>query len=76
DIVIFATGELSTPPFSEDVGIQTDKWGGIIVNENYMTSVEGVFAAGDVITGPSKIGKAVRSGLYAARAIDIWLRSR
>ena len=76
DIIIFATGELSTPPFSEDVGIQTDKWGGIIVNENYMTSVEGVFAAGDVITGPSKIGKAVRSGLYAARAIDIWLRSR
>ncbi|HHC18870.1 MAG TPA: glutamate synthase [Euryarchaeota archaeon] len=76
DMVIFATGEITTPPFTEDLGIAVDDRGRIVVDEKYMTSIEGVFAAGDVVTGPSKVGHAVLSGLKAAKALDLWLRSR
>ncbi|HDD25478.1 MAG TPA: glutamate synthase [Acidilobales archaeon] len=75
DTVIYALGELSTPPCrsEECCGIKLDKWGGIIVDENFMTTRKGVFAAGDVVTGPSLIGKAMGSGLKAARAIHKYL---
>ena len=35
-----------------------------------------VFAAGDVVNGPSKLGPAVGSGLRAARSLDYWMRAR
>ncbi|NPA48229.1 MAG: FAD-dependent oxidoreductase [Thermococci archaeon] len=73
DYVIFAIGQTPTPPFSEDVGIATDRKGRIVVDMRHMTSVEGVFAAGDVVTGPSKVGKAVLDGLNAAESMHIWL---
>ena len=38
-----------------------------------MTAIENVFVAGDALTGPSKIGKAVYSGLRAARSLANWL---
>lgn len=41
-----------------------------------MTSREGVFAAGDVVLGPSTVGKAVKDGLYAAEAMHMWLMGR
>ena len=38
-----------------------------------MTAIENVFVAGDALTGPSKIGKAIYSGLRAARSLAQWL---
>ena len=76
DYVIFAVGQSPTPPFAEDTGIAVDKKGRIVVDARHMTSKEGVFAAGDVVLGPSKVGRAVKDGLYAAEAMHMWLMGR
>ncbi|MGC9012286.1 FAD-dependent oxidoreductase [Thermogladius sp.] len=82
DLVIFATGEAPTPPVSrsEDVlrklGLSLKKDGSISVNRIYQTSNPKVFAAGDVVTGPSRVGPAVRSGLYAGRFVENWLETQ
>ncbi len=78
DTVLLAVGEVATPPFggTECAGIKVDRRRRIIVNEKYMTSREGVFAAGDVVTGPWNVGRAVGAGLRAAKNIHIYLSSR
>ena len=76
DYVIFAVGQSPTPPFAEDTGMAVDKKGRIVVDARHMTSKEGVFAAGDVVLGPSKVGRAVKDGLYAAEAMHMWLMGR
>ncbi len=72
DAVIEAIGEYSTPPIGEgcsELKIEVDRRGRIVVNENFRTSHPKVFAAGDVVTGPSKIGDATLLGLRAAKAV-------
>jgi len=77
DLVVPAIGEEPTPPMkSEVLGIKLDKRGRIVVDHEYRTGNEKVFAAGDVVTGPSMVGRATGSGLRAARAIDRFLRAR
>ena len=70
NLVLFATGELPTPPFTSEIadkiGVKLNKDGSIQVNDmNYAGSK--IFAAGDVVTGPSRIGPAITSGLRVAR---------
>ncbi|ASJ10031.1 glutamate synthase [Thermococcus sp. P6] len=74
DYVIFAVGQRPTPPFAGDAGIAVDGKGRIVVDSRHMTSREGVFAAGDVVIGPSKVGRAVLDGLLAAESMHLWLR--
>lgn len=80
DTVIFATGETPTPPLaseiSEKLGIKLNRDGTIAVNNLMQTSVTKLFAAGDVSTGPSKIGPAIRSGLKAARSMHRWFYAK
>ena len=83
DLVIFATGERATPPVScedrealEKLSIAITKWGTIEVNEIQQTGNPKVFAAGDVVNGPTKVGPAIRSGLYAAKYLDNWLKAK
>jgi len=77
DIVIFATGESSTPPPGIDkIGVKVDeKYGSILVSPNFETSSKGIFAAGDVVTGPSFVGRAIEAGLKAAMHVDRYLKS-
>ncbi len=76
DYVLFAIGEIPTPPFSQDIGIEVDRRGRIVVDSRHMTTKEGVFAAGDVVTGPSKVGRAVLDGLLAAESLNMWVLGR
>lgn len=82
DTIVFATGEAPTPPLPGDeaiqgkVGVRLSRNGTIAVNKLMQTGNPKVFAAGDVVQGPSKLGPAVRSGLYAARYMDAWLQAR
>jgi len=46
---------------------------GNIKTDNYMTSEEGVFAAGDIRRGQSLVVWAISEGREAARAVDTWL---
>jgi len=83
DIVVFATGEQATPPFSPSdqealakLSIRLTKWNTIEVNNIMQTGNPKVFASGDVVNGPTKIGPAIRSGLYAAKYLDNWLKTK
>lgn len=83
DIIVFATGERATPPVNPEdtealnkLGIKLTKWNTIEVNEIMQTSNPKIFAAGDVVNGPSRIGPAIRSALYASKYLDNWLQAR
>jgi glutamate synthase (NADPH/NADH) small chain len=71
DIVVAAIGEVATPPFAKELGLESVRKGD--VRWLNMTAIENVFVAGDALTGPSKIGKAIYSGLRAARSLGNWL---
>jgi glutamate synthase (NADPH/NADH) small chain len=77
DLVLLAMG--FTGPVKEgmltDLGVKLDPRGNVAVDENQMTSVEGVFAAGDMKRGASLIVWAIREGRDAARGMDRYLRT-
>ena len=74
DTALIAAGEIPTPP-GKCAGIEFNPDGTIKVDEKMMTTRKGVFAAGDVVTGPSLIGKALGSGMRAAQFVDEYLKS-
>jgi len=74
DMVVAAIGEVPTPPFPKELGLENVRQGD--VRWLHMTRIPNVFVAGDALTGPSKIGRAVYSGLRAARALANWLDLR
>ncbi len=77
DTIIEAIGEIPTPPFEDEyLGLKADRRGRIQVNEHFRTTHPKIWAAGDVVTGPSMVGSAVRQGLYAAKSIHIYLTSK
>ena len=70
DVVIFALGfDPVTYPFLAENGIETDKWGGIVVDEHYETTKAGVYAGGDCHRGADLVVTAVRDGREAAKAM-------
>ncbi|WP_028573950.1 FAD-dependent oxidoreductase [Desulfonatronovibrio hydrogenovorans] len=71
DLVVAAIGETAMPPFAHDLGLENVRKGQ--VRWLQMTAMESVFVAGDVLTGPSRIGSAVYSGLKAAKSLDQWI---
>ncbi|WP_249029214.1 NADPH-dependent glutamate synthase [Tannockella kyphosi] len=70
--VIVAIGQSPNPLIRQTTpGLDTESWGGIIVNEDTMkTSVDGVYAGGDVVTGAATVILAMGAGKTAAKAID------
>jgi len=73
DYVLIAIGEDRTPPYRGGLnGISTVD-GKPIVNDRMMTTRKSVFAAGDLVNGPTYIGNALSSGLKAAKYIDEFL---
>jgi len=71
EVVVAAIGEIATPPFAKELGLEEVRKGE--VHWLHMTAIENLFVAGDALTGPSKIGKAIYSGLKAARSLANWL---
>jgi glutamate synthase (NADPH/NADH) small chain len=71
DILLVAYGfdPVPFPPGSDFAAIKTDKWGGLQVDNNQMTSLPGVFAGGDSVRGPSLVVHAVRDARKAAQGI-------
>ena len=77
DLVLVAMGFLHVvhAGLVNPVGLELDGRGNVAV-QNYKTSVEGIFAAGDTVRGASLVVHAINSGREAAAAIDEWLRTR
>jgi glutamate synthase (NADPH/NADH) small chain len=75
DLVLLAMG--FTGPrkegLIEQLGVELDQRGNVRTGEDYMSSVPGVFAAGDMRRGQSLVVWAIAEGRKAAKAIDTWL---
>jgi glutamate synthase (NADPH/NADH) small chain len=56
-----------------DLGLELDPRGNVKTGGDYMTSREGVFAAGDMRRGQSLVVWAIHEGRECARAVDLWL---
>ncbi len=78
DCVIMALGTSPNPLIRNTTeGLETKKWGGIIVNdETGLTSREGVYAGGDAVTGSATVILAMGAGKQAAAAIDEYLTEK
>ena len=71
DTVIIAIGQSPNPLIRQTTpGLEVQKWGGIIVEEDTMkTSKDGVYAGGDTVTGAATVILAMGAGKKAAKAI-------
>ena len=77
DCVIMAIGTSPNPLIkSTTKGLETQRWGGIIADENGQTSREGVFAGGDAVTGAATVILAMGAGKTAAEAIDEYIKNK
>jgi glutamate synthase (NADPH/NADH) small chain len=59
----------------EQLGLELDNRGNVPGQWNYMSSVDGIFAAGDMRRGQSLVVWAISEGRKAAASIDKYLRS-
>jgi glutamate synthase (NADPH/NADH) small chain len=76
DTVIVAIGQNPNPLLPKaTVGLKTKEDGTIWVDENFMTSLPGVFAGGDIISGADTVISAMGAGKKAAVAIDKYIKS-
>ena len=74
DAVIIAIGTSPNPLIkSTTEGLDTQRWGGIIVDETGKTSRAGVYAGGDAVTGAATVISAMGAGKLAAAGIDAYL---
>lgn len=77
DCVIMAIGTSPNPLIkSTTKGLETQRWGGIIADENGQTSREGVFTGGDAVTGAATVILAMGAGKTAAEAIDEYIKNK
>ena len=72
---VIAIGNSPNPLIPQTTpGLETQKWGGIVVREDSLaTSVPGVYAGGDAVTGAATVILAMGAGKQAAKEIDEYL---
>lgn len=77
DVVVIAIGQTANPVLLEVTPeVKTNKWGNIEVYDEYgQTSMRGVFAGGDIVTGEATVIQAMGSGKKSAEGIDRYLKS-
>jgi glutamate synthase (NADPH/NADH) small chain len=74
DTVIVALGTRANPLLTGSTeGLELTSRGYVVVGEEGATSIPGVFAGGDIVTGSATVIKAMGAGKDTARAIDAWL---
>ena len=71
DAVVVAVGTSPNPLMRDTTpGLDTQKWGGIIVDEETAaTSIPGVYAGGDAVSGAATVILAMGAGKTAAKAM-------
>lgn len=74
DCVIMSIGTSPNPLIKDTTdGLEVNRWGGIVVNEDGLTSRNAVYAGGDAVTGAATVILAMGAGKTAAKAIDEYL---
>ncbi|HUW19215.1 MAG TPA: NADPH-dependent glutamate synthase [Sedimentisphaerales bacterium] len=77
DAVIIAIGNIANPLIRQTTpGLEFNKWGNIIVDEDCKTSLEGVYAGGDIVLGAATVILAMGQGRIAAAAINKYLEEK
>ena len=77
DCVIMALGTSPNPLIkSTTAGLATQRWGGIITDEDGLTSCEGIYAGGDAVTGAATVILAMGAGKKAAAAMDLYIQNK
>ncbi len=77
DVVIMALGTSPNPLIKATTkGLDTNRRGCIVADEEGRTSREGVFAGGDAVTGAATVILAMGAGRKAAKAIDDYLKTK
>ena len=75
DTVVMSIGTSPNPLIKDTTeGLEVNQRGGIIVNEEGLTSRSAVYAGGDAVTGAATVISAMGAGKVAAKAIDEALR--
>lgn len=69
DFVILAVGSITDKKIIDKLGLETNKWGNIKLDENYKTSDEKIYAIGDVAGVKQTVAWAARSGFECAKNI-------
>jgi glutamate synthase (NADPH/NADH) small chain len=75
-LITYGFDPLPFPKGRELAQVKVSSWDGVVVDDNQMTSVPGVFADGDLVRGPSLVVHAVRDARKAAGAIHGFLHGR
>ena len=75
-MVVFAIGTNANPIMGQTSKLKLNKWGYIATDENLATSMAGVFAGGDIVTGAATVIEAMGAGRKAARSMKAYLGIR
>jgi len=74
DAVVVAIGNDPNPLIGKRTPqLKTEKWGGVIVTQDQLTSIPGVYAGGDIVRGAATVISAMGDGKQAAKAIHSYL---
>jgi glutamate synthase (NADPH/NADH) small chain len=76
DLVVVAIGTNANPIIGQTSQLALNKWGYIETDEHLATSMPGVFAGGDIVTGAATVIEAMGAGRRAARAMKRYLGIR
>lgn len=76
DLVVYAIGTNANPIIGQTSGLKLNKWGYIETDEHLATSIAGVYAGGDIVTGAATVIEAMGAGRKAARSMKAWLGLR
>ena len=74
-MVILALGFLGTVKSNllNELKISTDQRKNVVVDENYMTNINGIFTAGDMRSGQSLVVNAIKDGRRVAESVNDYL---
>jgi glutamate synthase (NADPH/NADH) small chain len=77
DTALVAIGQNPNPLVPQSMKeLETERWGNLKVDEDGKTTVDGVYAGGDIATGAATVILAMGAGKKAARAIDAYLKKK
>jgi len=76
DTVVYAIGTNANPIIGQTSKIALNQWGYIETDEHFATSMAGVYAGGDIVTGAATVILAMGTGRQAARAMKTYLGVR
>jgi glutamate synthase (NADPH/NADH) small chain len=76
DLIVYAIGTNANPIMGQTSGLRLNRWGYIDTTESLATSLAGVFAGGDIVTGAATVIEAMGAGRRAAASMKEYLGIR